>query len=348
MAEIVRTGYKRLFEVRVLHHYYLDDGFQDFTAMNAAEQERRLLSGYDVRQFLSFTPTASTENLLKGLDLKFRTTPTGFLVAAPDDITIPADLRVEVVTEVQHPDFLQYTALTLPGRRIFEIQHEGELYRFKERVPVFSNSTGTTRHLGGSTDPQLYLSGEIPNLDGSAAYPAEALVLDGAALYQAMRDTPAGIPAGDRHLVDANKDTRPVYAHQDDAPPITPPAGLAGAPLRGITLTAELPDNIFAMIRIDAMPAAADFQLLSGGMPKTKPPVFEIHFKNRSTFWRYFDQPSNQFQVDTSVAQPIPLTFFGQPGPFKPPPDTTIRRKKATPARVIIAADRQLFSDIIE
>ncbi len=348
MAEIVRTGYRRLFEVRVLHHYYLDDGFQDFTALNDAEQERRLLSGYDVRQFLSFTPTASTEGMLKGLDLTFRTTPAGFLVAAPDDISIPSNLRVEVIVEVQHPDFLQYTALTLPSRKIVEIQEGGQVYRFKERVPVFSNSTGTKRNLGGSILPQLYLSAEIPNLDAAAAYPAEALVLDGSALYQAIHDTATGIPAGDRHLIDANKDMRPVYVHQDDAPPITPPGGLVGAPARGIELTPELPDNIFALIRIDAMPADTDFQVLSGGMPKTPPPVFEIHFKNRSTFWRYFDQPNNQFQVDTSVAQPLPLTIYGQPGPFKPSPDTTVRRKKATPAQLTIATNRQLFSDIIE
>lgn len=347
MAEIVRSGYRILFEVRVLHHYHLDNGAEDFNApypqgSTLADQEKidaertlRLMR-YDVRPFLSIAPAAGTQKTLTGAGGIFKRTPPGLVVAVPASATIPLDARFDFVMTLQHADFLQYTALTLRRQNIFEINVAGDSYRYKELVPVFSNSTGTKRTINGKD--LLCLSAEIPVHDGSA-YPAEAFVVDSNnALYQALRDTsPGGIPSADWQKVDDHKTDRPVYVHQHDAPQITPPGG---SPFRGIELTPDLPEDIFALIRIDAMPAATDFQLLSGGMPKTTPPVFEIHFKNRSTLWRYVNPPDQQY---------LPLTIYGNPGPSKSVAGGgTVKRKKATPAMLTIEANRQLFSDIIE
>lgn len=332
MAEIVRTGYQRLFEVRVLHHYFLDEGIQDFTTLAPDEQERRLLSGYDVRQFLSFQPTLSTQKMIGGMHGVFKSTPLGFVVAVPADAKVPGDARFEVFATVESADFMNYTSLTLSRPKIVEIQHGGQIFRYKELALLLGNSNGVKKTVSG-TD-LLCLSTTIPAFVSGPVYPVESFVLDGAVLYQADRDTAQAPPADWNALGTL---PRPVYVHQDDAPLLTLPDG---STLRGIELTNELPDDIFALIRIDVMPADTDFQILSGGIPKTPAPVFEIHFKNRSTFWRYVNPPDQQY---------LPLTIYGNPGPSKPVTGGgTVKRKKATPSMLTIAPNRQLFSDNIE
>lgn len=58
-VEIVRIGYTRLFEVRLLHHYWLDDGATVFDAIaDEAVKSQRLLT-YDVRRVLAVEPSAT-------------------------------------------------------------------------------------------------------------------------------------------------------------------------------------------------------------------------------------------------------------------------------------------------
>ena len=335
MAEIASSGYQRLFEVRVLHHYFLDEGIQDFTALTVAEQQQRLMSGYDVRQFLSFEPTASTRRMLRGIHGVFRTTPLGFVIAVPAGAEVPGDARFEFISTVVGGDFMNYTALTLRRRKIVEIQHEGEVFRYKEFVPVLSNSSGVQRTVAGR---QLFcLSGEVPAYAGGDTYPVEAFTLVGNTLHQAIEDTSQAPPAGWKE-VDTSKDNRPVYVHQNDAPLLSLPDGSS---LRGIELTNELPEDIFLLFRIDASTTNTQFGITdAANLPLTSHPVFEIHFKNRSTSWRYVHPTDQQF---------LPFTVYGNPAPNKVVAGGgTVQRKKATPAMLTIEANKQLFSDIIE
>lgn len=97
MAEQIVNGYKRLFEVRLLHHYWLDEGATLFDAIpDTAKKERRLLN-YDVRPFLSVVPTAATEQRLKGLRCVFRATALGLVVAVRAAVEIPDDTVFDFV-----------------------------------------------------------------------------------------------------------------------------------------------------------------------------------------------------------------------------------------------------------
>ncbi len=50
-SERIVNGYARLFELHLLHHYWLDEGATVFDAMADAGRQRRLLD-YDVRKML--------------------------------------------------------------------------------------------------------------------------------------------------------------------------------------------------------------------------------------------------------------------------------------------------------
>ncbi|QIL74977.1 hypothetical protein [Hymenobacter sp. HDW8] len=78
MAERIVSGYQRLFEVRLLHHYWLDEGQTVFDALPEAERLQRLLT-YDVRSFIPFAPTPATAKALQGLGGVFKSTALGAL-----------------------------------------------------------------------------------------------------------------------------------------------------------------------------------------------------------------------------------------------------------------------------
>ena len=58
--DIVRQRYTRLFEVRLLHHYWLDDGRIVFDAIPDESVKTRRLLTYEVRRFLSVEPSTGT------------------------------------------------------------------------------------------------------------------------------------------------------------------------------------------------------------------------------------------------------------------------------------------------
>lgn len=274
MAEQVSIGYKRLFEVRALHHYHLYKDLTDFLGLSAADHKKRLVSGYDVRPFLSFTPTPSTQRRLNGLGCVFKKTALGFIVAAADKPDLFTDVVFEFAVTVQQADFVYYTTLSGRRQKIREISFGDDIYRYKENVFLFANGTGTKRTIKG--EDWFCLSTEIPLFDAGAIYPADALTLINTDdVQQYVESTIGATPVwATIHTV---KGELPAYVHQDDAPSLSPPAGSS---FPGIELSDELPENIYALIRIESLPYTHEFSLLKSAT-QLRSPVFEIHFKSR-------------------------------------------------------------------
>lgn len=310
MAERIVKGYKRLFEVRLLHHYWLDIGNEPFGNVIPAAISHIPLRDYDVRQFLAVEPTDATKKLLSGLSGVFKTSGLGFVVAVPDGVLVPADAVFEFAVKVVHSDFFNYTSLTMRKRQISQIYHQptDRLHRYKSGVYVFSNSTGVIK--GGV----IYLSGQVPN-SGPGPYPAEGLFDSGGQLYQANRDITTGPPSASWQLINSQI-TWPIYVHQHDVPSITPPAGMTGAPERGIELTEGLPDDIFALIRIVPLMPGEDKGLFTTAGALLEP-VFEIRFKNRSTHQDYLSKQTGDSEPIPSLL--LPMTHFGNAGTGQKP-----------------------------
>ena len=311
MTERTTTSWNRLFEVRLLHHYWLDDGATVFRQTPAATQDQRLLN-YDVRPILAVVPTASTQTVLANLRCVFKPTGLGFIVGAPGGTAIAANTVLSFIVSVTDGYFFDYTALTLRPQAIHSAFDPSDnspgrvVYRYKENVPVLSNLTGTAR---GAT---LFLSAGIPAQSGGE--PAEALVLAGAALAQFTGDDPAPT-----QQINSDANNQPVFVNQADAPVIVPPAGVTGAPPSGVELTDDVTYNVFALITFTAVNAGnAAFSFIDGaGAAKTPSPVYQVRFKNRSTFWTYLDKQTGA--VKSTEAAPLPLTYFGNAGTKQKP-----------------------------
>jgi len=107
-------------------------------------------------------------------------------------------------------------------------------------------------------------------------------------------------------------------------PVIDPPAGSSGLPVRGIRLTDDLPDELIALIRVEAVRQDdQDFSIIDAtGHAKIPHPVFEVRVKNRSTIRAYMN---NQTGVPVSVESgPLPLTYFGNAAAGRKPTDNLV------------------------
>jgi len=323
MSEILRGNYKPLFETRLLHHYWLDEGTTPFDLMADANKKNQRLLDYDRRDFLSVTPTADTARRLRGLNCIYKDTALGFIVATPALTQIPADTLFEFAITVTDSAFFNYTALTLETQNIVELYYppEKKLYRYKTKVYAFSNLTGASR--GAGNNKTLFLSAPYSTRDTEDK--VESLVLNGNALSQLTSDPPN--PA--LQPLNAQAGNLPVFAHQDDWPIIVPPAGLNGAPKRGILLSDDLPDTLFALIRLTPIRNDdGDFSFTNiNGRAKTPHPVFHIRFKNRSTTRQYLNQRTGALVFTEPEA--LPLTHFGNAGSRRKPAKGWVKAEKS-------------------
>ena len=322
MSERITNSYKRLFEVRLLHHYWLDEGATAFDLITDQAKKEARLQAYDVRPILAVRPTSATEDALRAFRCLFRQTTLGFIVGVPSAAVIAADTVFAFVISVGDSGFYNYTSLTLRPQNIYELYNpaDGKSYRYKENVPVLSNLTGATRGTGANAS--LFLSREIPA--SSATDQVESLVVSGGALLQLTGDGPGAAT----QQLGALATSLPVFVHQADAPVITPPAGLTGAPARGVMLSADVPDDVFALASLTALRAGNDaFSFVdAAGAAKAAPPVYQVRFKNRSTVWTYLDKRTG-LAASTEPA-PLPLTYFGNAG------------TKQKPSRGVVKAQR--------
>lgn len=310
MVESLRRRFVRLFDIRVLHHFWLDDGGTVFDGLPADVQTNRLLD-YDARKVLSIAPNVATADVIAGLGGVFRTTGPGLTVAVPEDAIVPREQEFVFFVAPVDAQYANYTALTLRSQRIVDVadaSDSGRVHRYKENVPVLSNLTGASRGSGAAR--RLFLSQEYPaGGDG-----VEALVLQGPTLLQLIGDPPDG-PL----QALGPKSAHPVYAHQGDVPAITPPGAATGVPAAGIEMGADTPPNVFAVIRLTPRrvdDAAFSFTTATG-KARTPTRVFEVHLRNRWTTRRYVDKRDGSI-ISTDPA-PLPLTHLGNAGTKQKP-----------------------------
>jgi len=340
MAERIVNGYKRLFEVRILHHYWLDNGADIFDALPDTVKNKRLLE-YDLRNFLTVHPTSSTQKKLSTLRGVFRNTALGLLVAVPENTQVDDNEIFTFIITVNDPNFNNYTALTLLRKDIYElylkVEENTKTFRYKENVPVFSNLNGSYR--GTGLNKILFLSNEIP--ESSLDDKVEFFNSTGGALVQLISSQ----PDAETQQIDSVAENMPVFFNQIDRPVIIPPLGITGTPERGIKLDAEIPDDVFGLIQITAKNNVdGDFSCTNVGLPKVACPIFQIRLKNRSAIWKYFNK--NSGLPTTESSEPLPLTYFGNPGIKQKPTDlsTKVNFESDDPTKRI----KQLYIEIYE
>ncbi len=124
--------YKPLFQVNILHNYFLNSGVDEFFSMTESAKNKQL-DAYDVNTFFSIKPTGNTARKLSGHNLVFKTTNTGFTVwckVTGNNNNIPfinldSNLFFTFLLKIKDPAFFNYSNLNL--------ENAAKLYYFSNR-----------------------------------------------------------------------------------------------------------------------------------------------------------------------------------------------------------------------
>ncbi|MDW7693767.1 hypothetical protein R9C00_03335 [Flammeovirgaceae bacterium SG7u.111] len=176
--------YKRLFEVKVLHDYYLNQGETPFDELDPAILDAKM-AAYSLDKELLFYPEKATSRYV------FRQTPVGFFIALKVEPreTIPVTYqpfsplgghqKITVLAALKNPVFNNFTNLPIH-------QEANTIY-------YFSNLAGGT----GSSFPTL--TKPFAKLESGKTYFPGDLVAsaDGSKLYEATTTTKRGLGTAD-------------------------------------------------------------------------------------------------------------------------------------------------------
>ena len=171
--------YVKLFDVEVLHDYFLNCGSLVHETMQDEPRvavSRRYMAG----AFLDVLPTKESEGILAGHKMIFKTTASGFLVGVKLDASAPDDrpavppgpeLRFRFALRIKDPHFFNYTTLA---------ESSQSFHRF---------SNGSANETAGGR----FLSASVPAFDATRSYEAGELHTVSAPptvnLFRAVRDT---------------------------------------------------------------------------------------------------------------------------------------------------------------
>jgi hypothetical protein len=129
---VFSVKYKALFNVDILHNYFLNKGVEGFDLMSEVDKNIQLNS-FDVNTLFSILPTRKTQRQLRGHNLIFKSLNTGFTVwskvSGTDDnipfISLDDELSFTFLIQLKDALFYNYTDLKL--------ENSGKLYYFSNR-----------------------------------------------------------------------------------------------------------------------------------------------------------------------------------------------------------------------
>lgn len=133
--------YKNLFEIKILHHFFLNKGEQEWEMMNQEDKDN-MEAKFDVRNIFDITPTADCSKVLSSHNCIFKKTSGGILIGikALADPLNPGEFKAFIplaqnqtfrfLVKLKDLNFMNYTALPLQGTR--------------DKLFVVSNNTSNT------------------------------------------------------------------------------------------------------------------------------------------------------------------------------------------------------------
>lgn len=134
----ISITYGILFEVKIIHHYFLNRGEEVYDAMSDADKAKMMLK-YDAREIFEIIPTEECSKILNAYNCIFKATSAGILVglrAESNGMEPPKfkpfkpmddDVMFTFLIKLRDFDFMNYTALPFTG-------NNGQVFTFQNTI----------------------------------------------------------------------------------------------------------------------------------------------------------------------------------------------------------------------
>lgn len=120
------TTYKQLFEIEILHDYFLNDGATAFSILSDADKKKRLKL-IDISEFIEVAPTHDTIKKMAGHKIVFKKHKSGLSAfckitngsQSTPFIALPSSLSLKYLIKIKDAFFGNYTDLTTGSLNVF-------------------------------------------------------------------------------------------------------------------------------------------------------------------------------------------------------------------------------------
>ena len=182
------TIYKKLFEIRILHNFYLDNRggvgtVEEFHTLPPDEQAHLLNNGYDISKDIDVLPSERTVELMKRLRMRLVKTTSGFFAG----MEVKLHLGERLKPKFNVPDGSRFTFF-LKARNPF--WHSMTNHAMKYPLPAKYLLTNRRETGDGKAAPSL--SRKEPVFDSVRTWEMGELVNDGNELKFVLKTDPAG------------------------------------------------------------------------------------------------------------------------------------------------------------
>lgn len=285
---MINVEYKRLFEVRFLHDYYLygaepgnGGSVKSFFAMSAQNQAVRLddlvrIGRYDIRKDLELLIGANEEKLFKNLKMKLVRTATGFFLGMQVERVVSDGGKVRFRPTILPPADTYVTIGISIANPLFGTISNLRLNQDVERIYYFTNE--------GAHD-DLSLATPIAQLVSGQQYRMGDLALVGGSVKQATVDNngSAGFWSAVSGKGLVNQGDRSLSSREDWYRDWRASVRIRSKHPAGVIRIALLSKNTkLSLIDENGLLTAT-----SNNVSRMPYRVFELRFLSRSTYWRY-------------------------------------------------------------
>lgn len=185
---------KRLFEVRLLHDYFLNIENESFFAgtLTSEQREERLrelasMGQLNMRKEIEIRPTEKTKELLRNYRLRFIPTLTGFFVGVQVNKIEPGDDSITYQPLIPMGNDLEFSFHIYPTNPRFKSYSNVPLRKRVEAIYYFDNNMNT-----GKVAPSLSLP--VLPFDSNTSYEMGEMAINGGATQGAVEDAEPGSP----------------------------------------------------------------------------------------------------------------------------------------------------------
>lgn len=186
------STYRTLFELKFRHHYFLDEGEDEFNEALTENWMTTNLNLFNIREFMQITPTAVTVQMLKNLRGRYAVGKDNVSVAIRTEngdedkpfISFDNTQFFDFLVELRDPYFENYTDITIDRTKLVMLSNKVPAASTEETAVATDFSTftefGTTStainvYFGDTIDPQelvgkfalirIYMTGDAGQID---------------------------------------------------------------------------------------------------------------------------------------------------------------------------------------
>lgn len=272
----ISITYGILFEVKIIHHFFLNKGENVYDAMSDPDKANMMLK-YDAREIFEIVPTEECSKILRAHNCIYKLTSTGIIVGlrAESDgleppkfksfVTLADDLMFTFLIKLRDMDFMNYTSLPFTG-------NSGQIFTFSNTIAGGSKKFPELSAIPPIYEPaKEYMPGDMlsDNLNNQTK------------LFTALQKTTQATSTAGDWMTEESADNLPLqYVNVNDRHPLVRGIFSYQVKVAGVEPVATIKTATGITVTPKVMILSGDFRTLQIDMREFPEGFYSVHIES--------------------------------------------------------------------